>query len=152
MGVPYNQDVLHANEHGTYRTDCSGFVSMAWGLSSARGGLNTVDLVAVSVPITKDELRPGDVLIDATGDRTTRHATIFVAWADDRREWYWAFEQRGGHGTVIRIVPYPYDDRAENYRPYRRPRLVTGSAAQASQTAVSGGSWSPSIGPDDSST
>jgi hypothetical protein len=148
VGVPYSQSALHTNEHGTYRTDCSGYVSMAWGLSSTRGGLNTVDLVAVSEPVAKDELRPGDALIDATGDHTERHATIFVGWADDRRESYWAFEQRGGHGTVIRVVPYPYGDRAENYRAYRRPQLV----GQTSQTAVSGGSWSPSIGPDDSST
>ncbi|MCP2250382.1 NlpC/P60 family protein [Lentzea aerocolonigenes] len=138
VGVPYSQEALHTNEHGTYRTDCSGYVSMAWGLTCARGGLNTVDLVGVSTLITKDELQPGDVLIDANGDRTTRHATIFVGWADVRRESYWAFEQRGGYGTTIRVVPYPYDDRADNYRPYRRPRLV--AAGQTSQTAVSGGS------------
>jgi hypothetical protein len=32
--------------------------------------------------MAKDDLRPGDVLIDANGDRTTRHVTIFAGWAD----------------------------------------------------------------------
>jgi hypothetical protein len=123
LGVPYSQDAVHTNEFGTYRTDCSGFVSMAWGVPpDPRGGPNTVDLAATSVPIAKDELCAGDALIDANGDRTTRHATLFVAWADAARTRYWAYEQRGGAGTVCRVLPYP----DTGYRPYRRsgPRLL----------------------------
>ncbi|MEO6083347.1 MAG: hypothetical protein ABIQ18_09605 [Umezawaea sp.] len=115
--VPYSQKAFYTNEYGTYRTDCSGFVSMAWGLPAGpRGGLNTVDLAAASVPIAKDDLRPGDVLIDANGDHTTRHVTIFAGWADEARERYWAYEQCGGVGTVRRVLPYP----CTGYRPYRR--------------------------------
>lgn len=122
--VPYSQHDFHTNEHGTYRTDCSGFASMAWGLPGRphdpRGGLNTVDLAGISVPITKDDLRPGDLLIDLTGDHTTRHVTVFGGWADTARTRYWAHEQCSGHGTVHRIVSYPYPHNASGYRPYRR--------------------------------
>ncbi|WP_199441995.1 hypothetical protein [Umezawaea beigongshangensis] len=116
--MPYSQDAAHTNEFGTYRTDCSGFVAMAWGLPPGpRGGPNTVDLAATSVPIAKDDLRAGDVLIDANGDRRTRHATLFVAWADAARTRYWAYEQCGGTGAVHRVLPYP----SGGYRPYRHP-------------------------------
>lgn len=123
-GVPYSQHGFHTNEHGTYRTDCSGFASMAWGLPGRpvdpRGGLNTVDLVAISTLIDKDDLLPGDLLIDVTGDRTTRHATIFVSWADPIRSCYLAYEQCSGYGTLHRVVGYPYNGDASGYRPYRR--------------------------------
>lgn len=124
-GVPYSQNGFHTNEHGTYRTDCSGFASMAWGLpgrpGDPRGGLNTVDLAGIGVPVEKVALRPGDLLIDAAGDRTTRHVTVFVGWADLTRSRCWIYEHCTGRGTVLRVVPYPYDRNATGYRPYRRP-------------------------------
>ncbi|WP_439663453.1 hypothetical protein ACSHWB_19630 [Lentzea sp. HUAS TT2] len=123
-GVPYSQNDFHTNEYGTYRTDCSGFASMAWGLPGRpldpRGGLNTVDLAGISALITKDDLRPGDLLITLTGDRTTRHVTVFCRWADVAHSHYWAYEQCSGHGTVHRIVSYPYLHSASGYHPYRR--------------------------------
>lgn len=123
--VPYSQNSFHTNEHGTYRTDCSGFASMAWGLPGRphdpRGGLNTVDLAGISVPIDKRDLLPGDLLIDVTGDRTTRHVTIFVSWADPLRSRYWTYEQCSGFGAVHRVISYPYHGNAAGYRPYRRP-------------------------------
>src|SRR5688500_18751737 len=33
--VPYSQSACHRNQYGSYRTDCSGFVSMAWGLHTS---------------------------------------------------------------------------------------------------------------------
>ena len=32
--VPYSQSNYYTNQYGTYRTDCSGFVSMAWAWDS----------------------------------------------------------------------------------------------------------------------
>ena len=54
--VPYSQS---AYKDG-YRTDCSGYVSMAWNLSSSK---TTWTLPDVSRRITKEDLQPGDVLI-----------------------------------------------------------------------------------------
>ncbi|ONI85630.1 hypothetical protein ALI22I_28060 [Saccharothrix sp. ALI-22-I] len=120
VDVPYSQTAFHTNRHGTYRTDCSGFVSMAFGLPDVpRGGLNTVDLIAVSTPIGKDELLPADVLIDPTGDRTTRHVVLFERWADAERTHYLGREQCGSLGTVRRTLVYPYGSGQAGYRPYR---------------------------------
>ncbi|NKE61030.1 NlpC/P60 family protein [Lentzea sp. PSKA42] len=122
--VPYSQTGFHTNEYGTYRTDCSGFASMAWGLPGRpldpHGGLNSVELAGISRQIDKNDLLPGDLLIDARGDHTARHVTIFVSWADPARGRYWTYEQCSGHGTIHRVVDYPYNGDAVGYRPYRR--------------------------------
>ncbi|MCT9093229.1 M23 family peptidase [Streptomyces sp. ASQP_92] len=73
------------NQHGTapgpggdydYRTDCSGYVSMAWHLDAAP---NTQGLPGYSRPIGRDELRPGDVL-----NSFRDHVLIFHEWLDDQ--------------------------------------------------------------------
>jgi hypothetical protein len=125
VGVPYSQTAFHVDGYGTYRTDCSGFVSMAFGLPDVpHGGLNTVDLVAVSTPIGKDELLPADVLIDPVGDRSTRHVVLFEGWANPQRTHYLGHEQCSGLGTVRRTLVYPYDTRPRGFRPYRLDHVV----------------------------
>lgn len=73
-----------------YRTDCSGFVSMVWGLpvsyATPREGLEH-DLTDVSRVITKDELRTGDALL-AWG----RHVRLFEHWTDASRTSYVAYD------------------------------------------------------------
>ncbi|MBY8848399.1 hypothetical protein [Saccharothrix longispora] len=123
--VPYSQTAFHTNSHGTYRTDCSGFVSMVFGLPDVpHGGLNTVDLLRVSTRIAKDELLPADVLIDPHGDRTTRHVVLFGAWVDAGRTHYLALEQCAGLGTVRRTLAYPYQGRSAGYLPYRLDHVL----------------------------
>jgi hypothetical protein len=67
--VPYSQSEFHSNKYGTYRTDCSGYVSMVWGLAgkpeNRHGGLDTVGLAGISVVIARHELLAGDVLLIA---------------------------------------------------------------------------------------
>lgn len=107
--VPYSQTARHRNEYGCYRTDCSGYVSMAWGLPPGRhGGLDTVGLRAVGVEVTKAELRRGDALIRADGARETRHAALFDEWADDAHTAYHGYEQAGPTGTIHRVIAFPY--------------------------------------------
>ncbi|WP_436493158.1 hypothetical protein [Actinokineospora sp. HUAS TT18] len=101
--VAHSATKFHQNEYGIYRTDCSGYVSMAWGLPDRRGGVNTVGLAEVSAPIAKDELLAGDILLHAD------HVAIFHEWADRDRTAYWGFEQSGGTGAVSRPIPYPHD-------------------------------------------
>ncbi len=107
--VPYSQTARHRNEYGCYRTDCSGYVSMAWGLPPGRhGGLDTVGLRAIGVEIAKADLRPGDALIRTDGTRETRHVALFEKWADEARTAYVGYEQAGPTGTIRRVIPYPY--------------------------------------------
>jgi hypothetical protein len=121
--VPYSQHHFHSNEYGTYRTDCSGYVSMAWALpgipANRHGGLDTIGLAEVSAPIDGHELLAGDVLLCTEGTNLTRHVTVFRHWGDEHRNSYWGFEQAGGTGTVHRLIHYPYERRAELFRAVR---------------------------------
>lgn len=120
--VPYSQTKFHQNEHGIYRADCSGFVSMAWGLpgkpEDRHGGLDTPALVVVSSLILPEELKAGDVIIRAEGTSQTRHVVIFAAWAEEPGR-YWAYEQTGGQRTRLRSVTYPYEAGDGLYVPRR---------------------------------
>jgi hypothetical protein len=121
--VSYSQIAFHDNEYGRYRTDCSGYVSMAWALPgkppNLHGGLDTVGLAAVSYEIGKDELRPGDVLLRMVGTNLTRHVVIFAAWTGINRTAYWGYEQAGGIGTTYRVITYPYEHGANHYQQHR---------------------------------
>jgi len=125
--VAYSQTRFHGTEFGIYRADCSGFVSMAWGLPGRPpdryGGLDTVGLAEISVEIEKSDLCPGDVLLRCEGTNQTRHVAIFVGWVDEFRDQYWGFEQAGGSTTAHRVINYPYDSTPDMYVP-RRFRFV----------------------------
>jgi hypothetical protein len=107
--VPYNQGATY----GGYREDCSGFVSMTWELS--KPGLTTRTLGSVSHRISKDDLAPGDVLLDAA-----EHVVLFAGWADGSKSHYISMEEtRPGEGTVKRTTPYPYWYNTAAFIPYR---------------------------------
>lgn len=128
--VSYSQTKFHQNEYGIYRTDCSGYVSMAWGLPGVplnrHGGLDTIGLARISALITKDELVAGDVLLRTEGTNLTRHVTIFHEWATGHRTAYWGFEQAGETGTVLRRISFPYDQSGELYSPHRYSLITPG--------------------------
>lgn len=107
---------------GMYRTDCSGFVSMAWGLPAP--GLSTVTLPGVSHQIPKDDLQPGDILLKggAGTEGAYGHVVLFLGWTDDSHTSYHAVEQAGGVGTTSRVISYPYDHDS-SYVPYRKDGL-----------------------------
>ena len=73
-GVPYNQGAYYSDANGSYREDCSGYVSMVWDLSSS---LVTQTLPSVSTQIPTSELQPGDAL-----DYTAEHVILFGGWID----------------------------------------------------------------------
>lgn len=112
--IPYSQTAYHNG----YRTDCSGYASMALGLATP--GLNTVGLAASSVsdPIAMGSLAPGDLVIDSTGDSNTRHVVIFEKWVDSSHSSYWEYEQRGSYGTDHRTVNYGLTSGSE-YHAYK---------------------------------
>ncbi|MGW1997356.1 hypothetical protein [Embleya sp. NPDC001921] len=102
--------------HDGYRTDCSGLVSMAWGLPPP--GLTTVTLPEVSHPIGKDDLRPGDILLD-TAPGAAGHTLIFAGWADAAHTTYHAYEESASKGAHHGTIPYPYWPGHGTFRPYR---------------------------------
>jgi hypothetical protein len=116
--VPYSQSAYRDG----YRTDCSGYASMALGLP--KPGPNTVGLAssAHSTPIAPAALVTGDLLIDATGDSHTRHVVIFEGWTSPRHTAYWAYEQRGGYGTDHRVLTYGLTPGSQ-FHPYR-PKVL----------------------------
>lgn len=117
--VPYSQ----SRTHGGYRTDCSGYASMA--LALGKPGLNTVGLASSSVSkrISMSALKQGDLIIDATGNHNTRHVVIFVKWANSKHTSYWEYEQRGSYGTDYRTRTYGLAKGSE-YHAYHPKKLV----------------------------
>ncbi|NUR59942.1 MAG: hypothetical protein HOV87_14915 [Catenulispora sp.] len=107
--VPYNQ----GNWHEGYRTDCSGYVSMCWGL---RDSMVTSTMPQISHRIAKEDLRPGDVLINT--DVATGHVILFDRWADYAHNSYVGFELCP-QGTLHHVIPYPYYNGFGTYEPYR---------------------------------
>lgn len=79
---PYNNQ--------TYRPDCSGYVSAAWGLPGE--GISTREFaggpnnIGISYIIPYNDLRPGDAL------NTDGHIRLFGGWLDDNRDTFWGYE------------------------------------------------------------
>ena len=118
--VQYNQGAYFTNQYGTYRQDCSGFVSMAMGLPKS---YVTGTLPQVMHPITKDELQPGDFMLNTAGGNNG-HVSIFMGWTDASHSHYRSWEENGAQGYAFeQVVPYPYWPHwagTANYKPYRR--------------------------------
>ncbi|WP_408650381.1 hypothetical protein, partial [Jatrophihabitans sp.] len=116
QNVPYSQSAYtsaNSAPTGPYRTDCSGFISMAWGLDSS---LNTGTLPDVSTGISKEQLQKGDVLdYHSTLDPVNgSHVVMFVSWANAAHTAYTGAEEAGGTGAVQRTISYPYDQQMDN--------------------------------------
>ncbi|MGW1282229.1 peptidoglycan-binding protein [Streptomyces sp. NPDC002586] len=112
--VPYSMSDFWSDG---YRQDCSGYVSMAWGLP---GNEWTGTLVQFAVKITKGELKPGDILLYHNPDNPQggSHVVIFGGWTDHTHAKYTVYEQSPPH-TRRQPTPYPYWSHADKYVPYR---------------------------------
>lgn len=120
-GIPYSQSAYawDQNEGKKYRTDCSGFVSMAWRLKTS---LNTRTLQSVSHVINWNDMLPGDAVI-----WKGHHTQIFDRWVnEDTKADFWVYEQgstatdmnhkkvnvleaRGKAADGVRYLPYRYN-------------------------------------------
>jgi len=106
--VPYNQSGYYPDQQGKrYRTDCSGYVSMAWKLPESK---TTRSLSTVAKRIRKDQLEKGDILL-----YPDYHVLIFEYWVDGDKTKYKAYEHTR-QGIKHRDVLYP---KAHTYEPYR---------------------------------
>jgi len=74
--IQYSQSGSATDIEGddSYRTDCSGFVSMAWHLTTS---LTTQSLPSAGAQISKADLRPGDAL-----NYSGTHVVLFAGWKD----------------------------------------------------------------------
>ncbi|MFE3044001.1 hypothetical protein [Kitasatospora indigofera] len=81
-GVWYSQQGTYSDSNGSYRPDCSGYVSMSWHLGQSR---TTWTLPGVSAQLGSfDDLKPGDALDrynPATAQYDT-HVILFAGWVD----------------------------------------------------------------------
>lgn len=125
LTIPYSQTTYRdldgkAVGYGLgYRTDCSGFVSMAW--NTFKPGYSTRTLHQTATAITKEALQPGDALVSYN-----YHAVIFGGWVPgtDRTKFYeyqMGSEVTPGDGTGMRVEWYP--GPAPKDRPYIPYRL-----------------------------
>ncbi|MFP3992186.1 peptidoglycan-binding protein [Streptomyces sp. E11-3] len=117
--VPYS---LEKYWKDGYRQDCSGFVSMAWNLGRNEW---TGTLEKHAVPIGRDELQPGDILLfhNRADPVKGSHVTIFGGWTDYTRGHYIAYEQARPHARR-QATPYAYWSHAQSYRAYRYKALA----------------------------
>lgn len=129
---PYSMDRSSPGIDGKqWRTDCSGFVSMAWNLRRSDGdtGTGTGQLPEFLERIEQDDLKPGDALLITPGanGQSYGHVVLFNGWKNDEHTEYEGLEQVGGSisKTAKRTISYPYDsDNGESYEPYRYPKIT----------------------------
>ncbi|MCA0294279.1 MAG: peptidase inhibitor family I36 protein [Actinobacteria bacterium] len=113
--VPYSMTSWYANQYGSYRQDCSGYVSMIWNLGYST---TTDQMPKIAHPIAKSDLRAGDVLLN-TAAGASGHVLMFDSWADAAHTKYNAYEQHKP-STIYRVVPYPYYSGYGTFTPYRK--------------------------------
>ncbi|MFD6435334.1 peptidoglycan-binding protein [Streptomyces venezuelae] len=136
--VPYSMSTYYQG----YRKDCSGYVSMAWGLGSNQW---TGSLAAYGVRISKSQLKPGDMLLfhNPANPGAGSHVVLFGGWANSSKTQYVAYEQTRPH-TVKRTTPYAYWNNSGSYIPYRYKNVVedggTGGGSGGGSGSGSGGS------------
>ena len=119
--VPYSQTETYPDPEGIqYRTDCSGFVSMA--LHSSPPGRSTVTLPEIATEVTWDALQPGDFVgtLGAGTEGDSGHVTLFHSWADSTKKNYNSLECRGqAYGCVSYQRPIGWTDDGRTSKPYK---------------------------------
>ncbi|WP_326735886.1 C40 family peptidase [Streptomyces sp. NBC_01022] len=107
--------------HNGYRTDCSGYVSMAWHLGSSM----TTDTFAgngVIESISKGDLKPGDALLNDNSG-ANGHVVLFGKWIDGTHSSYMGYEFTGS-GVHYRQIPYPYYSGYGTFLPVRNKSVI----------------------------
>lgn len=123
--VPYSQK----RSFEGYRTDCSGFVSMAWGLDES---YTTRSISTKGTPVALGDLEPGDAIL------TPGHIVIFAGWANTEHTTFLALEEANRRlGSVARVKDLPANGRGlrstdltESPRPGPSPDETAAAAAE----------------------
>jgi hypothetical protein len=109
--VPYSQSRYYAG----YRTDCSGFVSMAWATGTS---WTTRSFPLVSHTIPTYQLQPGDALL-----KSNYHIRLFYGWADAAHTQYVSYETVTGIYAGCAVHPIAESLRF-GYIPTRYDHIV----------------------------
>lgn len=123
-GVGYQAGGTYTNQYGTYRTDCSGYVSMALGLATS---YTTGTLESVSYPIAKDGLEPGDIM-NNPAPGASGHVVLFAGWSNESQTSYYAYEESPSGGAHLSEIPYPYWPGYGTFTPRRYAGTTSTSA------------------------
>ncbi len=102
--------------YGGYRTDCSGLVSMAWGLPTPGAVTNTMPRLGHY--ISKSSLKRGDAVLNSSAG-ARGHVVLFDSWANKDHSRYWVYEESGSGGAQHHIIPYPYYSGHGTFKPFR---------------------------------
>jgi hypothetical protein len=129
--VPYSQTSWWTNTYGTYRQDCSGYVSMAWNLNQYTdfwtGNLN---LVSRTIPAAT--MLPGDILL------SDKHTILFAGWADTQHTEFDYFEEAHPGTNARYVVDAPLSAFLDNgFAPFRYDGVVNSSALPTLPTGQS---------------
>ncbi|KAJ6443668.1 NlpC/P60-like cell-wall peptidase [Purpureocillium lavendulum] len=123
--IPYSMSKTYPDSQGRrYRTDCSGFVSMA--LHANSPGYSTVSLPEIAKPISWSDIKPGD-LVGTLGPGTggaAGHVTLFKEFTDKTKKQYRTLECRGSQGCVSSVRPVGWKDGKFTSKPYRYIRVT----------------------------
>ncbi len=108
--IPYSQSRTYKG----YRRDCSGFVSMAWGLKRS---YTTRTISSRAKRIKVRSLKPGDAVL------SPGHVSIFGGWKNKKARTYYAYEETtwGSHAKK-RVRTIPRNAKALRYKKLTPPR------------------------------
>ena len=144
-GVPYSESSYYKDANGSYRMDCSGFVSMAWNLPTSRTTW-TLDDSSLTTHISDSQLQPGDAL-----DYDAEHIILFAGWVNQSAGTFHYYAESNprvltneytGNINSSSLAGWPTSD----YQALRYNNITTDTVTTAAQTfyhAVrsASGSW-----------
>ncbi|MEV4924332.1 FG-GAP repeat domain-containing protein [Streptomyces roseoverticillatus] len=117
-GIRYSQ----TGSYKGHRTDCSGYVSMVWRLSTDMT-TDTFGPRGVTQKIKKGDLKAGDALLMPKSDRAG-HIVLFDKWVNADHTRYVGYELSPS-GVQHHELPYPYWPRyANSFYPVRNKSIV----------------------------
>ncbi|MFF5234712.1 hypothetical protein [Dactylosporangium sp. NPDC000521] len=145
-GPAYSQEACYTNQYGSYRTDCSGMVSMAWGLAGNGGNFWTGNLDQVTTPIPAAQLQPGDALLRHENNPAVDHVALFVGWADAAKTRPIVIQQTGSAHTTIEGEPTNFNWLL--YTPVRYDRIVEDSVQSSASVVFNGNLYEFARGTD----
>ena len=134
--VPYSQSSYKTDSNGTYRQDCSGFISMAWhiNVSGTNYGFTTGTLPNYATELgSLDSLQPGDAI-----DNISSHTALFAGWTDSGHTAATIFEE-AHTGTNARTRTMTRSEMTSGgFRPFRYDKIVGSGAGAGTESGGAG--------------
>ncbi|MEU4120269.1 VCBS repeat-containing protein [Kitasatospora sp. NPDC028055] len=129
-------DYSWTGSHDGYRTDCSGYVSMAWKLGDSLT-TDTFGPQGVTEGISKGDLKAGDALLNDNSG-ASGHVVLFEKWTDS--DHYMGYEFTGS-GVHYREIPYPYYPGYGTFVPVRNKSIREDGPSDPGMTNLTAGDF-----------